>query len=706
MIDHPITASELLSALQCGNPRCACVRSKRNGHGLTHCPAHNDPNPSLNVDDRNGTGVWFCHAKCEKEKVDSAVLERLRGPREAKRDWTPKRLVGTYDYLDEDGNLLYQVCRYEPKRFRQRRPDGRGDWLWSLGDVRRILYRLPELISASPNRLVWIVEGEKDADRLAEHGLLATTNSEGAEKWPQECAERILRDRVIALLPDNDEPGRKHARRVAMQMHGIAAEIRIVELPGLPSKGDVSDWLDSGHTVDELKERVLGTPRWTPDGEDDEDGFDSLVEPGPVWAARASEQVLAIIPGLLVAGGLGFLISDPKAGKTWFALELSICVVSGSRMFGQYQIERSGRVLYIATEGRRDGALARFQGLCLGHKLDPGEVLQGIDFIWRRGVKLDDDDFTAWLATKSAEYVLIVVDVLVDAWDGDENKAAEASRMLRSVRPVTDAGATVLLLHHLAKDMGENGGRSIWQRLRGSSAFRGAYDSGIALERTVQGRTKVSFEHRDDAPLTPFTFSWPADLVTGKEPSALDWKAADDDLEALQRAQATALQKVDEQPGISKRDLRGRLGVKTETASAAIEALLRSRQLEEREITYVRSNGRPGLKKGVWKVVPDLGNHREPGSNMVPLPGNQREPAGTTFPTTPSGRLNLVPEGGRGTKSPPGGNQVQPGGEAAPGPGTSLACPACGAMDYEPLAPGHLHCLACGNDWVRPRRNE
>jgi putative DNA primase/helicase len=158
------------------------------------------------------------------------------------------RIVATYDYRDEEGGLLYQVVRYEPgfdgepKTFRQRRPDGKGGWVNGLRDVRRVLYRLPELLAAPRDRLVFVVEGEKDADRLHAEGLLATTNAMGAGKWRPEYAE-ALHARHVVILPDNDEPGRAHAQAVARSLADAAASLKVVELPGLPPKGDVSDWL-------------------------------------------------------------------------------------------------------------------------------------------------------------------------------------------------------------------------------------------------------------------------------------------------------------------------------------------------------------------------------------------------------------------------------------------------------------------------------
>jgi len=150
---------------------------------------------------------------------------------------------------------LYQVVRLKPKDFRQRTPAAGGGWEWKLGTVRRVPYRLPELISADPGEWVFIVEGERDVDGLRDRGLVATTNCGGAGKWRPEYNE-YLRGRRVAILPDNDPPGRDHAAQVEAGLRGIAAEIKVVELPGLPEHGDVSDWLDAGNTVEDLRRLV------------------------------------------------------------------------------------------------------------------------------------------------------------------------------------------------------------------------------------------------------------------------------------------------------------------------------------------------------------------------------------------------------------------------------------------------------------------
>jgi hypothetical protein len=163
-----------------------------------------------------------------------------------------KKVIATYDYKDESGELLYQVVRYEPKDFRQRRPNGNGGWIWNLEGVRRVLYRLPELLRADKNQWVFVVEGEKDVGKLSDEGLVATTCAMGAVKWEDGYSE-FLNDRErIAIIPDNDESGRKHAKQIAESLIGVGVKPKIIELAGVPGKGDVSDWLDNDGSKDEL----------------------------------------------------------------------------------------------------------------------------------------------------------------------------------------------------------------------------------------------------------------------------------------------------------------------------------------------------------------------------------------------------------------------------------------------------------------------
>jgi hypothetical protein len=242
----------------------------KRGNGYTAlCPAHDDLRPSLSIQQGDdGHVLLFCHAGCEPKDIVAAIglnMTDLFPPKSATiaRNGHGRRIVATYDYRDEAGQLLYQGVRFDPKDFQQRRPDGKGGWVWNLGDVRRVPYRLSELLAAAPWEPVLIVEGEKDADRLAALGFVVTTNAGGAGKWRPEYSE-FFRHRPVVLLPDNDEPGEKHTTQIAQSLQEIAASVQILRLPDLPQKGDVSDWLDAGSTREELDRLIAEAPVWEP----------------------------------------------------------------------------------------------------------------------------------------------------------------------------------------------------------------------------------------------------------------------------------------------------------------------------------------------------------------------------------------------------------------------------------------------------------
>lgn len=200
--------------------------------------------------DRSSAVQWMRkHGLVAPQETSATEVRQVRQVRD-----TP---AAEYDYLDSDGRLLFQVVRRAPKSFFQRRPaPGGKSWINNLKGVTQVPYRLPDLL-ASPEATVYVVEGEKDADRLASLGLVATCNAGGAGKWRAEHGEHLA-DRDIVILPDNDDAGSKHARQVLHDLHGKARSVRILALPDLPEKGDVSDWLDAGGTAEQLRELTQG----------------------------------------------------------------------------------------------------------------------------------------------------------------------------------------------------------------------------------------------------------------------------------------------------------------------------------------------------------------------------------------------------------------------------------------------------------------
>ena len=158
--------------------RCVTIDTEKN---LFHC----------NDCDKGGTVIdWEV---LEKNISIAEAMQMLGGGNNGSRE-----IVSTYDYTDENGKLLFQTVRYEPKDFRQRRPDGNGGWIWNLKGVPRVLYRLPEVLKA---QVVCVAEGEKDCDNLCKLGFTATTNPIGAGKWRVEYGD-VLRGKDALILDE------------------------------------------------------------------------------------------------------------------------------------------------------------------------------------------------------------------------------------------------------------------------------------------------------------------------------------------------------------------------------------------------------------------------------------------------------------------------------------------------------------------------
>jgi hypothetical protein len=249
---------------------------------------------SLCVDLSNG--CFFDHENHRGGGVIDLVAAQLECDPDGAINWLrregfipePKQapgpsIVATYDYRDEKGVLLFQVCRFDPKDFRPRRPDGK----LTLEGVRRVLYRLPDVLKAvAAGATIYLVEGEKDADNLHRLGVMATTNAGGAHKWRSEYSES-LRGADVVLLPDNDKAGRDHAAAVATALTGIANRIRILDIaahwPECPAKGDISDWLAAGGTTERLAAMVEVLPDWRTNSQNSE----FAASPWPVMEREA-----------------------------------------------------------------------------------------------------------------------------------------------------------------------------------------------------------------------------------------------------------------------------------------------------------------------------------------------------------------------------------------------------------------------------------
>jgi hypothetical protein len=268
-------------------------------------------------------------------------------------------MVARYDYTDENGELLFQVVRYEPKNFRQRRPDGRGGWVWQIGETRRVLYRLPELIKAvAARRTICICEGERAVESLFELGITATCSPGGAGKWRAEYAKHLAGAKVL-VLPDNDEPGKQHAEAVAKSLKGIASDVKVLRLPGLPPRGDPYDWVQGGGTVDQLRGLVKASGGATQSGK---------VVPREVWPRLVMRCAADIEPepidwswqDRLARGKLTVIGGDPEEGKSQVSNYIAATIsVGGDWPNNEGQAPLGSVIILSAEDGAEDTLVPR-----------------------------------------------------------------------------------------------------------------------------------------------------------------------------------------------------------------------------------------------------------------------------------------------------------------------------------------------------------
>jgi AAA domain len=456
---------------------------RTSGDGWTaKCPAHDDARSSLSIG-RGAEGRWLlkCHAGCSFDAILTAAgLTRA--------DILPNRtngraLVATYAYKDKTGALLYEVLRYAPKHFLQRAADGS----WSLKGVRRVLYRLPDLTN---RRTVYLTEGEKDADRLWTLGLPATCNCGGAGKWRAEYADQLKAAGChhVIVLPDNDPPGVTHGRTVARSCVDVGLAAKLIPLPGLAPKGDVSDFLDA-HTRDELLTIGRDAPLFDP-------ARSVTVAPTLTLTSLADlldepeETIEWVLTDRIPSGALVLLAAPPKTGKSTFARELAYCVATGRDFLGWRTTP--GPVWLLAFQDKRSEVRRHLRRLG-ATSADPIRL-----FIGRPPTEL-----VAHMQAQAEQErpILIVVDMLGQALNIQEwNAYGEVTRAIDPLVHLSrTTGPALLLLHHGSAHAVQREGLDA---VLNSTALTGSVDNVMILKRDGQQRILSSVQ-RIGADLEP-----------------------------------------------------------------------------------------------------------------------------------------------------------------------------------------------------------
>lgn len=468
---------------------------------------------SLSIDPARG--VFHCHEtgtgggvldlislKAGVTKAGAAQWLKDRGLIDDEPRQQPARqILAAYKYLDERGQHLFDVVRYQPKDFRQRAPDGS----WTTKGIRRVLYRLPQIMAAPAGATVYLVEGERDVHDLESVGLLATTNPGGAGKWRDEYAGALAGKRVV-ILPDNDAPGREHAAKAEASLRKAQISCAVLELTGLPEKGDVANWLAKGNSVAELEALAKAALESTP-------AEAKPIRPTP-FALRPSHEIPPrqwLYGKHLIRGFLSLTVAPGGVGKSSMLLVDALAMATGRKLLGASPPEPA-RVWVWNGEDPREEIERRIAAACihygitgddLGGRLlvDSGRDLP-ITLAKMEGgsVKVArpvSDQIKA--AIMAARIDALIIDPFVTSHEVSENDNTAINAVASEWRRIADeTGCAIELVHHTSKAGAANGDDMGIYASRGGGALIDAVRAARHLVRmTTQEAERFGLEETE-----------------------------------------------------------------------------------------------------------------------------------------------------------------------------------------------------------------
>ncbi|HXI17015.1 MAG TPA: AAA family ATPase [Chloroflexota bacterium] len=494
------TAREILAAYACGKDRCSCVRALTAGKGVTHCPAHEDGDPSFSVSDGDdGKPLFHCFAGCAATETIAAM--------QRDRVWPESGSTNSYQngagptcvvslprtrwaYMWEAGEVVAYHKRVE-------KADGKKSFVWELPDGRTSagtvaiadlpLYRRVEVLSAPADAVILVCEGERAADAAAEHGFVSTSFGGGASQRDFGRALEDLRGRHVALWPDNDNAGELLMERLAEGLHGVAATVRVIDVTDLPAKGDAFDYFSAGRSAAEVA-ALVASPGVRARVRRFEiiEAPDFLDRPPLTW----------LVDEFLPAQSFAVIVGGPGSLKSFIALDLAAAISLGESFQGFKT--RQGAVLYVVGEGG-GGFSIRMKAWQKHRKMQLPRALKLLPF----PVPLVDHasvrDLIEDVESFGEKFELVVIDTLSRSLAGeDENASVPMTKAVEAAGLIQRAlGCCVLLIHHGRKSDGE---------LRGHGSLRGALDTIIVTDRDkARGEVRVDcWKQKDSAEFVPF----------------------------------------------------------------------------------------------------------------------------------------------------------------------------------------------------------
>ena len=518
-------------AKQLGNAK------KVNGQWLASCPVpghgrgNGDKNPSLSISEGpDGKPLFHCHGGCDQHTVFSVMRERGYLPELEGRNIEPlalikpitRQLEQEWHYSDEEGVTLFIKQRFRTadakgKDYKLIKVDEAGRRHATLGDARIVPYKLPELRDAvSKGRYVYLTEGEKAADAIISLGSVATSSHAGSGTWPDAITEYFAGANVV-ILPDNDVPGWKYAKKAAAKLLPVAKSVRVVDLGGESLGDDAYEWIYSqGKTRQDLADLVKAQAPI--DAADEVQAPERLREkPAPeapaaspatseplanplanqaetpgspprktltleAWDEIKDEPVEWLVEKVIPRRGFVALYGPPGSFKSFIALDLAAAIARSAPWMGQASTpSENGAVIYIAGEGH-GGIGARIKACRIHHQIEEGIPI----YILRHQINLRSsaEDINSLMIavaelaeTRQLKIDLIVIDTLARAFGGgNENSSEDMGAFITSCGHLQQVfEAALLVIHHSGKDQAKG--------LRGHSSLLGAVDTELELLR-------------------------------------------------------------------------------------------------------------------------------------------------------------------------------------------------------------------------------
>lgn len=495
------------------------IQSARHGGAsvMVKCPAHEDGQASLHVSPGTDQPVTLrCFAGCEPD----AILA------EAHLSWedvctekvVPIRpLPIEYSYVDEAGAELFQAVRLTRpdggKDFRQRHRGDQGQWIWNLNGVRRVLYRLPQVIQAvARGQVIWLVEGEKDVATVERLGQVATTNPMGAGKWQPEYTES-LRGSVVHIIADADRVGRDHARTVATILREADCTVRTFEANRDGCK-DVTNHIEAGGTLDDLMETTIDRVTMESSSPTGMDVIDYL--------AMGFEDDQFVIPNTLAREERVLVTGFEGHGKSTLLRQMAVMCAAGIHPWTLMEMTPCRVLVVDAENGLRQmqGSWSQLVGRAAHHRRPIARGMLNIEAVYLSQPDLTSLDGRAWLHERVAAYRPDVIFLgPIQNLTGRDVKDDEVVRRLK--RTVDEARmisqSAVVMEHHAPHKAQGDKERSV--RPYGSSLFMKWPDFGYGMKPTDEEGTYDW--HRTRYPRER-TRQWPERIRQGR-PNSVEW---------------------------------------------------------------------------------------------------------------------------------------------------------------------------------------